>query len=83
LDDLHRSRPYRTEPLILPMRHSDFSPPVNPSFSPPVNPSFSNLSYSVVLTADLKPHLIELRRGSVTAGVVGNHIFSDCKSSIF
>ncbi|KAH0862640.1 hypothetical protein HID58_079851 [Brassica napus] len=38
-----------------------------------------NLAYSIVLTADLKPRLVELRRRSVTAGVVGDHIFSDCK----
>ncbi|KAF2567322.1 hypothetical protein F2Q68_00026903 [Brassica cretica] len=29
------------------------------------------------LFSDLKPHLVELCRGSVTAGVVGDHIFSD------
>ncbi|KAF2538722.1 hypothetical protein F2Q68_00021472 [Brassica cretica] len=37
----------------------------------------SNLAYSVVLTAGLKLRLVELRRRSVTAGVVGDHIFSD------
>ncbi|CAN6898766.1 unnamed protein product, partial [Brassica oleracea] len=37
-----------------------------------------NLSYSVVLTADLKLRLVELCRRSVTAGVVGDHIFPDC-----
>ncbi|CAN6892436.1 unnamed protein product [Brassica oleracea] len=37
----------------------------------------SNLAYSIVLTADLKPRLVELCRRSVTAGVVGDHIFSD------
>ncbi|CAN7076166.1 unnamed protein product, partial [Brassica oleracea var. botrytis] len=36
-----------------------------------------NLAYSVVLTADLKPRLVELRRRSVTDGVIGDHIFSD------
>ncbi|KAF3566866.1 hypothetical protein DY000_02016733 [Brassica cretica] len=39
----------------------------------------SNLAYSVVLTAGLKLRLVELRRRSVTAGVVGDHIFSDCR----
>ncbi|KAH0885590.1 hypothetical protein HID58_061686, partial [Brassica napus] len=61
-------------------RRSDFSPPVIsriPSFSPPFKLTIR------FLFSDLKPHLVELRRGSVTAGVVGDHIFSDCKSSIF
>ncbi|KAF3496876.1 hypothetical protein DY000_02053599 [Brassica cretica] len=38
-----------------------------------------NLSYFVVLTADLKPRLVELHRRSVTTGVVGDHIFFDCR----
>uniref|UniRef100_A0A0D3E5R9 Uncharacterized protein n=1 Tax=Brassica oleracea var. oleracea TaxID=109376 RepID=A0A0D3E5R9_BRAOL len=39
----------------------------------------SNLTYSIVLTADLNPLLVEPRRRSVSAGVVGDLIFSDCR----
>uniref|UniRef100_A0A0D3D2U5 Uncharacterized protein n=1 Tax=Brassica oleracea var. oleracea TaxID=109376 RepID=A0A0D3D2U5_BRAOL len=72
MDDLQGSRPYRTESFILPI--GDFEGDYFLRFL-----TAGNLAYSVVLTADLKPRLVELRRRSVTDGVIGDHIFSDCR----
>ncbi|CAF1949149.1 unnamed protein product [Brassica napus] len=74
MDDLQGSRPYRTESFILPI--GDFEGDYFLRFL-----TAGNLAYSVVLTADLKPRLVELRRRSVTDGVIGDHIFSDYRPS--
>ncbi|KAF2587576.1 hypothetical protein F2Q70_00036176 [Brassica cretica] len=43
-------------------------------------PNQKNTMYRFGLSRhDLKPRLVELRRRSVTAGFVGDHIFSDCQ----
>nr|VDD29969.1 unnamed protein product [Brassica oleracea] len=55
MDDLQGSRPYRTESFILPI--GDFEGGYFLRFL-----TAGNLTYSIVLTADLKPRLVELRR---------------------
>ncbi|CAG7862755.1 unnamed protein product [Brassica rapa] len=79
MDDFQGSRPYWTESLILPI--GDYEGDTLGFLTTVGNLSYSAFKLTIhFLCSYLKPRLVELHRRPVT---VGDHIFSDCKLSIF